>query len=110
MRPFAAELSVHCMAQFAVLRHSPALAAARAHVRHLRSTRCWSFESHATLAPWEPFGSEALADSPAALSDELVALLFGRHPRTRQPPREAGLTVTEVGWDEWLRCGGAPRG
>ena len=49
-----------------------------------------------------------IADTPAALSDQLLAILFGQWPPTGAPsavaPRRRGpaIVVREVGWAEWL--------
>ena len=50
----------------------------------------------------------SIADSPAALSDQLLAILFGQWPPTGAPsavaPRRRGpaIVVRELSWAEWL--------
>ena len=48
-----------------------------------------------------------IADTPAALSDQLLAVLFGQWPPVGAPSavapqrRAPSIVVREVGWDEW---------
>ena len=55
------------------------------------------------LGPMDP----PIAETPAALSDQLLAILFGKWPPTGAPStvapqrRAPSIVVREVGWDEW---------
>ena len=67
------------------------------------------WEIDPVLVPDVPLGpmDNPLADSPADLSDQLLAILFGRWPPSRTPSavvgklRRPSIDVREGSWEEW---------